>query len=178
MYERFTDNARKLMYLANQHAQILEHDHIGTEHLLLGLAELNSGVAVTALKFMGIEVNEIATKVQSRITPATEPPSTSRLRQSTQVKHVIEFALNDAARPLGHRYVGTEHLVLGLLDDKDCVAFEVLRDLSVAPATFRTKVLEILDSPEYRARNEECARRCDAWTRWPSIFSLFRRKPV
>jgi len=121
MFERFTDRARKIMALANQEAQRHEHEYIGTEHILLGLLIEGTGVGFHVLKNLGADPIAIRRKVESLIKAGDEVVSMGKLPQTPRTKKVIEFAIKEA-RALSHNYVGSEHLLLGLLHDEEGIA--------------------------------------------------------
>src|SRR6201995_5567852 len=112
MYERFTDRARKVMQLANQEAQRFNHEHIGTEHILLGLVKEGSGVAANVLKNLDADLRKIRQEVEKIVQTSPEVPTHGKLAQTPRAKKVIEYAMEEA-RSLNHNYVGTEHLLLG-----------------------------------------------------------------
>lgn len=115
MFERFTDRARKVMALANQEAQRLNHKDIGSGHILLGLAKEGSGVATTVLKLLGVDLLKLRSELQKKIKPGPDVVITrGKLPQTPAAKKVIEYTIKEARR-LGHNYVGTEHILLGLL---------------------------------------------------------------
>jgi ATP-dependent Clp protease ATP-binding subunit ClpC len=144
MYERFTDRARKVMQLANQEAQRFNHEYIGTEHVLLGLVKEGSGVAANVLKNLDVDLRKIRLEVE-KIVPyaSTENPVPGRLPHTPRTKKVIEHAINEA-RSLNHNYVGTEHLLLGLLHEQEGVAAQVLTNLGLTLAGVRAEVLDLL----------------------------------
>src|SRR5208337_1282465 len=125
MYERFTDRARKVMQLANQEAQRFNHEYIGTEHILLGLVKEGSGVAADVLKNLDVDLRRIRLEVEKLLQSGPDKVPLSRLPQTPRAKKVVEYAM-DEARNLGHNYVGTEHVLLGLLRDDMGVAAQVL----------------------------------------------------
>src|SRR5207248_1392768 len=143
MYERFTDRARKVMQLANQEAQRLNHEYIGTEHILLGLAKEGSGVAANVLKNLDTDLGKIRLEVEKivRSGPAVSLPG--KLPQTPKAKKVIEYAVEEA-RNLGHNYVGTEHLLLALLREQEGVAAQVLMNLGLTLREVREEVLNLL----------------------------------
>src|SRR5579871_3255126 len=113
MYERFTDRARKVMQLANQEAQRFNHEYIGTEHILLGLVKEGSGVAANVLKDLDIDLRKIRLEVE-KIVRSRPDVTPGKLPMTSRAKKVIEYSIEEA-RNLNHNYVGTEHLLLGLL---------------------------------------------------------------
>src|ERR1700689_890558 len=118
MYERFTDRARKVMQLANQEAQRFNHEYIGTEHILLGLVKEGSGVAANVLKNFDIDLRKIRLEVEKVIQAGDTQSPIGKLPQTIDAKTTIECAINEA-RDLNHNWVGTEHLLLGLLHVPD-----------------------------------------------------------
>ena len=114
MYERFTDRARKVMQLANQEAQRFNHEYIGTEHVLLGLIKEGSGVAANVLKNLDVDLRKIRLEVEKLVQSGPDMVTMGKLPQTPRAKKVIEYAMEEA-RNLNHNYVGTEHILLGLL---------------------------------------------------------------
>src|SRR6516225_6605564 len=121
MYERFTDRARKVMQLANQEAQRFSREYIGTEHILLGLVQEGSGVAANVLKNLDVDLRRIRPEVERTVTPGPtgeDPSPIGRRPQEPRAKKVIEYSIEEA-RNLDHNYVGTGHLLLGLLREEE-----------------------------------------------------------
>src|SRR5678815_2490452 len=114
MFERFTDRARKVMALANQEAQRFNHEYIGTEHILLGIVKEGTGVGANVLKNLDLDLRKVRLEIEKRLQPAESAPGVGRAPQTPRAKKVIEHAIEEA-RGLGHTYVGTEHLLLGLI---------------------------------------------------------------
>jgi ATP-dependent Clp protease ATP-binding subunit ClpC len=130
MYERFTDRARKVMVLANQEAQRFNHEYIGTEHVLLGLIKEGSGVAANVLKNLGIDLKHIRLKDEKLVQSGPDMVTMGKLPHTPRTKKVIEHAMEESLR-LGHNYVGTEHLLLGLVREKEGVAAQALSNLKL-----------------------------------------------
>ncbi|MDR2116579.1 MAG: ATP-dependent Clp protease ATP-binding subunit [Planctomycetaceae bacterium] len=142
-YERFTDRARKVMQLANQEAQRFNHEYIGTEHLLLGLIKEGSGVAANVLKNLDIDLRKIRHEVEKLVRSGPDLVTMGRLPQTPRAKKVIEYSMEEA-RNLNHNYVGTEHLLLGLLREQEGVAAQVLMNLGLRLDEVRREVLNLL----------------------------------
>ncbi len=143
MYERFTDRARKVMQLANQEAQRFNHEYIGTEHILLGLVKEGSGVAANVLKNLDVDLRKIRNEVEKIVQTGPDMVTMGKLPQTPRAKKVIEYAM-DEARNLNHNYVGTEHLLLGLLREQEGVAAQVLMNLGLKLEDVRDEVLNLL----------------------------------
>lgn len=143
MYERFTDRARKVLQLANQEAQRLNHEYIGTEHILLGLVKEGSGVASNVLKNMDVDLTKIRREVEKLVNQGTDMIAMGKLPQTPRAKRAIEYAM-DEARNLGHTYVGTEHLLLGLLREDEGIAAQVLMNLGLRLDSVREEILELI----------------------------------
>jgi ATP-dependent Clp protease ATP-binding subunit ClpC len=143
MYERFTDRARKVMQLANQEAQRFNHEYIGTEHILLGLVKEGSGVAANVLKNLDVDLRKIRLEVEKLVQSGPDMVTMGKLPQTPRAKKVIEYAVEEA-RNLNHNYVGTEHLLLGLLREEEGVAAQVLRNLGLKLEDVREEVLNLL----------------------------------
>ncbi len=143
MYERFTDRARKVMQLANQEAQRFNHEYIGTEHVLLGLVKEGSGVAANVLKNLEVDLRKIRIEVEKIVQSGPDMVTMGKLPQTPRAKKVIEYAMEEA-RNLNHNYVGTEHLLLGLLREQEGVAAQVLMNLALKLEDVRDEVLNLL----------------------------------
>ncbi len=143
MFERFTDRARKVMALANQEAQRFNHEYIGTEHILLGLVKEGSGVGANVLKNLGVDLRKVRIEVEKLVKSGPEMVTMGKLPQTPRAKRVIEYAIEEA-RNLNHNYVGTEHLLLGLLREQDGVAAQVLLNLGLKLDDVREEVLNLL----------------------------------
>jgi hypothetical protein len=149
MYERFTDRARKVMQLANQEAQRLDHEYIGTEHILLGLVREGSGVAVAVLKNLGVEPRTITQEVE-RLIQKDSPCGvsvTGTNPQTPRAKRIIEYAMEES-RNLNHAFVGTEHILLGLLRDDLGLAVQVLMNLGLRLEKVRAEIRATLEPSE------------------------------
>ena len=143
MFERLTDRARKVMALANQEAQRFNHEYIGTEHILLGLVKEGSGVGANVLKNLDIDLRKVRLEVEKLVKSGPEMVTMGKLPQTPRAKKVIEYAIEEA-RNLNHNYVGTEHLLLGLLREHDGVAAQVLLNLGLKLEEVREEVLNLL----------------------------------
>jgi four helix bundle protein len=143
MFERFTDRARKVMALANQEAQRYNHEYIGTEHILLGLVKEGSGVGATVLKTMGVDIKKLRLEVEKLVKSGSNMVAMGKLPQTPRAKQVIICAIEEA-RALGHTYVGTEHILLGLLRETDGIAAQVLTNLGLKLEDVRQEVLNQL----------------------------------
>ncbi|HYF15678.1 MAG TPA: ATP-dependent Clp protease ATP-binding subunit [Phycisphaerales bacterium] len=143
MFERFTDRARKVMALANQEAQRLNHEYIGTEHILLGLVKEGSGVGANVLRNLDVDLRKVRLEVERLVRAGPEMVTMGKLPQTPRAKKVIEYAIEEA-RNLNHNYVGTEHLLLGLLREHDGVAAQVLMNLGLKLEEVREEVLNLL----------------------------------
>ncbi len=147
MFERFSDKTRRVLVLAQLEARLLNHNFIGTEHLLLGLIHEGEGVGAKALESLGVSLEVVREKVEQIIGPAgsstsASPPFTPR------AKKVLELALREALQ-LGHTHIGTGHLLLGLVREGQGVAAQVLvHDLGVELAVVRQRVIELLSTEE------------------------------
>jgi len=143
MFERFTDRARKVMALANQEAQRFNHDCIGTEHVLLGLVKEGSGVGAQVLKNLDVDIKKLRLEIEKLVKSGPDMVTMGKLPQTPRAKKVIEFAIEEA-RSLNHNYVGTEHILLGLLREADGIAAQVLMNLGLKLEDVRQEVLNLL----------------------------------
>lgn len=147
MFERFTDRARRVLVLAQEEARLLDHNFIGTEHLLLGLLREQEGIAARALSASGITLEAVRAKVEETIGPSGSSPTGSP-PFTPRAKKVLELSLREALT-LNHNYIGTEHLLLGLIREGEGVATQVLVRLGTDVASVRRQVIQRLEeSPE------------------------------
>jgi ATP-dependent Clp protease ATP-binding subunit ClpA len=140
---RYTDRARKVMMLANQEAQRLNHPYIGTEHILLGLVKEGSGVAANVLQNVGSDLRKIRLEVERLIPMGRDTVTMGKLPQTPPTKKAVDYATEEA-RNFNHKYVGTEHLLLGLLREREGIAAQVLTNLGLKLEELRHEVLNLL----------------------------------
>jgi Clp amino terminal domain, pathogenicity island component len=155
MFERFTDRARRVVVLAQEEARFLNHNYIGTEHILLGLIHEGEGVAAQALEQLGVSLEAVRAQVEEVIGRGTDAP-TGHIPFTPRAKKVLELSLREALQ-LGHNYIGTEHILLGLLREGQGVGAQVLGELGADLTRVRQVVVQLLAGyaggmpPEQRA---------------------------
>jgi ATP-dependent Clp protease ATP-binding subunit ClpC len=142
MFEKFTDKARRVVVLAQEEAKLLNHNYIGTEHILLGLIHEGEGVAAKALEALGINLEGVREQVQEIIGQGQQAP-TGHIPFTPRAKKVLELSLREALQ-LGHSYIGTEHLLLGLIREGEGVAAQVLTKLGADTNKVRQQVIQLL----------------------------------
>ncbi|MFT9850419.1 ATP-dependent protease ATP-binding subunit ClpC [Aneurinibacillus sp. REN35] len=169
MFGRFTERAQKVLALAQEEAVRLGHKNIGTEHILLGLIREGDGIAAKALQALGLGLDKIQGEVESLIGRGGEQPS--NINYTPRAKKVIELSM-DEARKLGHTYVGTEHILLGLIREGEGVAARVLNNLGVSLNKARQQVLQLLGSSEAMSSHQQSS--SNAAINTPTLDSLAR----
>ncbi len=142
MFERFTDRARRVVVLAQEEARLLNHNYIGTEHILLGLIHEGEGVAAKALESLGISLEAVRSQVEEIIGQGGSSPS-GHIPFTPRAKKVLELSLREALQ-LGHNYIGTEHILLGLIREGEGVAAQVLVKLGADLSRVRQQVIQLL----------------------------------
>ena len=142
MFERFTDRARRVVVLAQEEARMLNHNYIGTEHILLGLIHEGEGVAAKALESLGISLEAVRQQVEEIIGQGQQAPS-GHIPFTPRAKKVLELSLREALQ-LGHNYIGTEHILLGLIREGEGVAAQVLVKLGADLNRVRQQVIQLL----------------------------------
>ena len=142
MFERFTDRARRVVVLAQEEARMLNHNYIGTEHILLGLIHEGQGVAAKALESLGINLQAVRQQVEEIIGRGQQAPS-GHIPFTPRAKKVLELSLRESLQ-LGHNYIGTEHILLGLIREGDGVAAQVLVKLGADLNRVREQVIQLL----------------------------------
>ena len=142
MFERFTDRARRVVVLAQEEARMLNHNYIGTEHILLGLIHEGEGVAAKALESLGIALEGVRQQVEEIIGQGQQAPS-GHIPFTPRAKKVLELSLREALQ-LGHNYIGTEHILLGLIREGEGVAAQILVKLGADLNRVRQQVIQLL----------------------------------
>lgn len=171
MFGRFTERAQKVLALSQEEAVRLGHNNIGTEHILLGLVREGEGIAAKALQSLGLEIEKIQTEVEQLIGVGKQPMQT--IHYTPRAKKVVELS-QDEARKLGHSYVGTEHILLGLIREGEGVAARVLNNLGVSLNKARQQVLQLLGSNESQANRQGRATGQASNANTPTLDSLAR----
>lgn len=151
MCDRFTDRAKKVMQLANQEAQRFNHEYICTEHILLGLIKEGSGTAACVLKKFDVDLRKIRLEIERLIQSGPDMITIGKLPQTPRAKKVIEFSMEEA-RNLNHNYVGTEHILLGLIRENEGVAGAVLMNFGLKLEDVREKVRALDNTVDERER--------------------------
>ena len=150
MFERFTDRARRVVVLAQEEARMLNHNYIGTEHLLLGLVHEGEGIGARALESQGVTLNAVREQVQDIVGQGPQAP-TGHIPFTPRAKKVLELSMREAIQ-LNHGYIGTEHILLGMLRANEGVAIQVLAKLGAEPAAVRQSVMDLVSG--YPGNNE------------------------
>lgn len=166
MYERFTDRARRVMQLANQEAQRFNHEYIGTEHILLGLVKEGSGVAANVLKNLNLRLNVLRTEVEKIVQVGPERIHVGKIPLTPSTKKVVEWSIVES-RDLNHNYVGTEHLLLGLIRVEEGIGAQVLLKLGVSGEAVRREIMDLLGpNKSEEAKREEVKEVFNALQAW------------
>ena len=175
MFERFTDRARRVVVLAQEEARMLSHNYIGTEHILLGLIHEGEGVAAKALESLDISLEAVRAQVEEIIGQGQQAPS-GHIPFTPRAKKVLELSLREALQ-LGHSYIGTEHILLGLIREGEGVAAQVLQKLGADLNRVRQQVIQLLSGLPGQGvgrlgrRRERLHRRTRRRPRWCSTSS-------
>src|SRR5216117_67372 len=152
MMNNFTPRAQQVLALARKEADRVNHNYVGTEHLLLGLIKLGQGVAVNVLQKMGLDLETVRMEVEKQVGSGPDQKMVGNIPYTPRVKKVLALAAKEA-KNLNHTYVGTEHIFLGLLREGDGVAARVLQQLGVEIEQTRQEILKELD-PNFAAQEE------------------------
>jgi ATP-dependent Clp protease ATP-binding subunit ClpC len=170
MFEKFTDRARRVIVLAQEEARLLSHDYIGTEHLLLGLIHEGKGVAARALESLGISLEDVRRQVEE-IVPRGQHELSGHIPFTPRAKKVLELSLRESQQ-LGHDYIGTEHILLGLIREGEGVAAQVLVSLGADLDRVRQQVLQLLGGRGEAGESEAGGRREAEGSRWQAEGGL------
>src|SRR5688572_19114068 len=145
VFERFTERARQVVVLAQDEARGLKHNYIGTEHILLGLLREEEGLAARILELFGIGIEDVRGQVE-RIVGRGDEPTVGQLPFTPRAKKVLELSLREALK-MGHNYIGTEHILLGLVRENEGVAARILLDFGADAESIRNEVIRMLSGP-------------------------------
>jgi ATP-dependent Clp protease ATP-binding subunit ClpC len=160
MHDKFTERVRKVIFLAREEAARLQHGSIGTEHLLLGLLREGEGIAATVLSNLGLDLDAIRSAVENMVAQAGGTLTIGEIPFTSNAKRVLELSV-DEARQLGHNYVGTEHLLLGLIREGEGVAAKVLMDMGVDRKKVRDATLKLLGGHPQQGKEPEGEEKTD-----------------
>ena len=174
MFERFTDRARRVVVLAQEEARLLNHNYIGTEHILLGLIHEGEGVAAKALESLGISLEAVRAQVEEIIGHGGQAPS-GHIPFTPRAKKVLELSLREALQ-LGHNYIGTEHILLGLIREGEGVAAQVLVKLGADLSRVRQQVIQLLSG--YAGSKESGGAPAGGGSAESDAVGLARPRPV
>ncbi len=149
MFERFTDRARKVMAIANEQVQLFDHQYIGTEHIFLGLVKEGSGTGAAVLKSLGADIEKMLPEIEQmfKLKGGQDAVAGGDIPQTLHAIKVIEYAIEEA-RKLNHDYIGTEHILLGLLRESEGIAAQVLANLGVSIEGARMEIEKLPDRQE------------------------------
>jgi ATP-dependent Clp protease ATP-binding subunit ClpC len=146
VFERFTERAKQVVVLAQEEARALKHNYIGTEHILLGLLREEEGLAARVLERLDVTVEEVRAQVARIIGPGDEPIVSGQIPFTPRAKKVLELSLREALS-LKHNYIGTEHILLGLVRENEGVAARILLDFDADAEKIRNEIMSVLSGP-------------------------------
>ncbi|MGK7346552.1 MAG: ATP-dependent Clp protease ATP-binding subunit [Candidatus Nitrospinota bacterium M3_3B_026] len=146
MFKRFTERARKVIILAREEAEKNQHEYLGTEHLLLGVLKDAGGVAIAVLQRLGVDLKQVRLEVERNLPASSNTLIIGDIPFTSRAKKVLEYSVEEA-RSMGHSYIGTEHLLLGLVREKDGVGARVLNNLGITYADIREQTINLLREP-------------------------------
>ena len=175
-WDYLTDNSRQVFYLAQEEAQRLNNNYIGTEHLLLGLSRLENGMAAKALSNFNLEYGIIAAKVREMVNGLSSEEdfySSKRIILTPRVKRILELA-KMIAQEIGEYYVDTEHILLGILEEGEGMAIKVLNDLGVESEKLREEIYQMIEDKKYGRKTEERRERVEKRTKTPTLDQFSR----
>ena len=177
MFERFTERAREVVVLAQDEARALRHNYIGTEHILLGLLREEEGLAARVLESLDITVEEVRAQVARIIGPGDEPIISGQIPFTPRAKKVLELSLREALS-LKHNYIGTEHILLGLVRENEGVAARILLDFDADAEKIRNEIMRVLSGPgEPGLMHTETVQHRAVRRGWTSYGPLAERAP-
>jgi len=153
MFKRFTERARRVIILAREEAERHHHEYLGTEHILLGMLKDGGGIAITVLQKAGLSIDQIRMEVERHLPRNANALIVGEIPFTPKAKKVLEYGVEEA-RLMGHNYIGTEHLLLGLLKEKEGIAAKVLNALGIRLVETREKILNLLQEPTTKTKEK------------------------
>lgn len=153
MFKRFTERARRVIILAREEAERHHHEYLGTEHILLGMLKDGGGIAITVLQKSGLTIDQIRMEVERHLPRNANALIVGEIPFTPKAKKVLEYGVEEA-RLMGHNYIGTEHLLLGLLKEKEGIAAKVLNNLGIRLVETREKILNLLQEPATKTKEK------------------------
>jgi ATP-dependent Clp protease ATP-binding subunit ClpC len=153
MFKRFTERARRVIILAREEAEKYHHEYLGTEHILLGMLKDGGGIAITVLQKSGLTIEQIRAEVERHLPRNANALIVGEIPFTPKAKKVLEYGVEEA-RLMGHNYIGTEHLLLGLLKEKEGIAAKVLNNMGVRLVETREKILNLLQEPTTKTKEK------------------------
>jgi ATP-dependent Clp protease ATP-binding subunit ClpC len=175
VFKRFTERARQVVVLAQDEARALKHNYIGTEHILLGLLREEEGLAARVLESLDITVEEVRAQV-ARIVGQGDEVTTGQIPFTPRAKKVLELALREALS-LGHNYIGTEHILLGLVRENEGVAARILLDFDADAETVRNELLNLLSAARETTQTGHASTRLERGELAESVASFVHAPP-
>ncbi len=151
MFKRFTERARRVIILAREEAELYRHEYLGTEHILQGVLKDGGGIAVAIVQKAGVDINQIKQELEKNLPRSSNSLIIGDIPFTSRAKKVLEFAVEEA-RSLNHNYIGTEHLLLGLLKEKEGVACRVLNSFGLYFDDVKEKIVEMFKEPQEQAK--------------------------
>ncbi len=146
MFKRFTERARKVIILAREEADNYRHEYLGTEHILLGVLKDGGGIAIAVLQKLGVDPKQLRLELERNLPKSTSGPVEGDIPFTPKAKKVLEYAVEEA-RLMGHNYIGTEHLLLGIVREKDGLAAKILGSFGVKLQQTREQTINLLREP-------------------------------
>ena len=153
-YNRFSERAQRAILIAQEEAKRLNHDYVGTEHVLLGLVALNEGVAAQVLANLTVDLKRVRAEIEKIVGTGDNMMQLGEIPFTPRAKKVLELAVEEAQK-MGHTYVGTEHILLGLIREEEGVAARVLENLGVRMEVVREEVLNLLGEAEGKEQQQQ-----------------------
>jgi ATP-dependent Clp protease ATP-binding subunit ClpC len=143
MFEKFTDNARKVMALANQEAKKSDDKYIETQHILLAIITESNGIGANVLKNLNVQEKDVKTEIEKLLKSSSDKSGSGKLPDTPRARRIIEYAIEEA-KSLDHKHICTGHILLGILRDTESIAYEVLNNLGLRQDTVRKEVLSLI----------------------------------
>ena len=152
MFKKFTERARRVIILAREEAERYQHEYLGTEHILLGVIKDGGGIAVLVLQRLGVDIRQLKPEIERNLPLSSNTLVIGDIPFTSRAKKVLEYAVEEA-RAMGHSYIGTEHLLIGLIKEKDGVAYRILSSFGLQYSDIKEQTINLLREPASEARD-------------------------
>jgi len=174
MFKKFTERARRVIILAREEAERCQHEYLGTEHILLGIIKDGGGIAILVLQRLGVDIKHLKPEIERNLPLSSNTLVVGDIPFTSRAKKVLEYAVEEA-RAMGHSYIGTEHILIGLIKEKDGVAYRILSSFGLQYSDIKEQTINLLREPASEAKDTSKTPALDEFGRDLTELAIKRR---